>query len=304
MTPPLQNRIALAMPLPVRRTAVLAAALASALAVGLPARADADLSGSTRVVAIGGAVTEIVYALGEQDRLIARDTTSSFPEAAQALPDVGYMRALSPEGVLSLRPDGILAIEGSGPPQAVEVLQTAGVPIVTIPEVYTRDGVLAKIAAIGSALGVDDKAAGLAARVAADLDAATAEAAARDRKTRVLFILSFQDGRILGAGADTAAQGILDLAGLTNAVTGMTGYKQLSDEAVIAARPDVLLMISRNAGHSVDPEIVFAHPALAQTPAGKNRRLVRMDGLLLLGFGPRTAAAVRDLSQQLAADGL
>lgn len=84
----------------------------------------------------------------------------------------------------------------------------------------------------------------------------------------------------------------------------MSGYKQLSDEAVIAAAPDVVLMIDRGGDHSVDPAELFSHAALSQTPAGQNQRLVRMDGLFLLGFGPRTAQAVRDLSSRLAADGL
>ena len=108
----------------------------------------------------------------------------------------------------------------------------------------------------------------------------------------------------MGAGSDTAAAGILELAGLTNAITGMIGYKQLRDEAVIAAAPDVVLMIDRGAGHVVDPEELFSNAALSQTPAGREHRLVRMDGLFLLGFGPRTAEAVRDLSSRLAADGL
>ncbi|WP_293721418.1 ABC transporter substrate-binding protein [Stappia sp.] len=287
-----------------RALAPLAGAALTFLAAAHPAVADGDLSGAQRIVSIGGDVTEIVYDLGEQDRLVARDTTSSFPEAATDLPDVGYMRALAPEGVLSVKPDGILTIEGSGPPQALDVLARAGVPVATIPNGFTRDAVVAKIEAVGKALGVPEKAAPLAEKAGKSLDDAIAEARAIDRDTRVLFILSMQGGRIMGAGSDTAAAGILELAGLTNAITGMTGYKQLSDEAVIAAAPDVVLMIDRGAGHVVDPEELFSNAALSQTPAGREHRLVRMDGLFLLGFGPRTAEAVRDLSSRLAADGL
>ena len=76
---------------------------------------------ASRVVSIGGAVTEIVYALGEEARLVARDTTSNYPPEATALPDVGYIRRLSPEGVMSVRPDLILSEEGAGPPEALKV---------------------------------------------------------------------------------------------------------------------------------------------------------------------------------------
>src|SRR5690554_4553900 len=86
-----------------------------------------------RVVSLGGAVSEIVVALGQGGRLVARDTTSTWPEAVAALPDVGYLRQLSPEGLISVAPDLILAEEGAGPPEAVEVLRAAAIPFVTIP---------------------------------------------------------------------------------------------------------------------------------------------------------------------------
>jgi iron complex transport system substrate-binding protein len=167
--------------------------------------------------------------------------------------------------------------------------------MVSVHEGYDRQAILDKIVAVGGALGVQDKAASLADKVAGDLDAAVAEARALDRKTKVIFVLSLQGGRVLASGEGTAAAGVLRLAGLTNAIEGFSGYKQISD---------AILMIDRGEGHAVAPEAVFANPALAQTPAGRDKRLVRMDGLYLLGFGPRTAKAVRDLSAKLAADGL
>ncbi|HEY4193548.1 MAG TPA: ABC transporter substrate-binding protein, partial [Mesorhizobium sp.] len=78
-----------------------------------------------KIASIGGSITEIVFALGEQDRLVARDSTSVYPQEAFKLPDVGYMRQLSPEGVLSVDPSGILALQGSGPKEAIDVLKKA-----------------------------------------------------------------------------------------------------------------------------------------------------------------------------------
>ncbi|MEX3007416.1 hemin ABC transporter substrate-binding protein [Hoeflea sp. TYP-13] len=257
------------------------------------AHAESD---AKNIVAIGGSVTEIVYALGEEDRLIARDTTSVFPAEATKLPDVGYIRALSPEGVLSINPDMILALEGSGPPEAFEVLKKASVPVVTIPESYDRAGIVAKIRAVGGALGVDGKAAALAARVEDDVRTAQKLAAKKADAKRVLFVLSLNGGRVMAAGARTGAAAIIEMAGGENAVSNIDGYKQITDEAVIAAAPDIILMMTRTGNHPLDEETVFAHPALAATPAAENRAIVQMGGQYLLGFGPRTAEAIRDLS--------
>lgn len=260
------------------------------------------LKDTSRVVAIGGSVTEIVYALGEQDKLIARDSTSVYPQEAMKLPDVGYMRQLSPEGVLSVNPSGILALHGSGPKEAVDVLRKASIPFVEIPETYDRPGILAKVRAVGQALGQEAKAEQLARDVEAKLEAAEAATAGIAERKKVLFILSMQGGKILAAGSETSADGMIRMAGAVNAVEGFSGYKQLSDEAAITARPDVILMMDRAGGHAMDAEQLFALPAIAPTPAGANRKLVRMDGSYLLGFGPRTADAIRDLAVALYGD--
>lgn len=241
-------------------------------------------------------MTEIVFALGQGDRLVARDSTSSYPPEAEALPDVGYVRALSPEGVLSVDPDLILAIEGSGPPEAMEVLREAGIPLVTVPEGYDAAAILRKIAIVAEALGVADEGAHLAARVETAL--ATAVAAGRtDAPPRVLFILSMQGGRIMAAGSGTAAEGIIGLAGGTNAMEGFDGYSQVSDEAVLMADPDVILMMDRSGDHAADDAEIRAHPVLGQTRAAETGAIVRQPGLLLLGFGPRTPSAVKALSR-------
>jgi iron complex transport system substrate-binding protein len=252
-----------------------------------------------RIVSAGGSLTEIVYALGAQDRLVARDSTSTFPPEAEALPDVGYMRALSPEGVLSVQPDAILLLEGSGPPEAVEVLKKASVPMVFVPERFDGEGILVKIRAVGEALGLADETKRFEAQVAADLDEAEAATADIAERKRVLFVLSLQGGKILASGEGTAAAGILKLAGAENAVGGFNGYRQLTDEAVIEARPDVVLVMAREGDFAIPRDDLIAHPAIAATPAGENGAVIAMDGLYLLGFGPRTAQAARDLATGL-----
>ncbi|WP_323769524.1 heme/hemin ABC transporter substrate-binding protein [Antarctobacter sp.] len=259
-----------------------------------PAHPQAD------VLSIGGSVTEIIVALGQQHRLIARDTTSTFPPDVQSLPDVGYMRALSPEGVLSVGPALILSTEGAGPPEALDVIRAADVTFVEIPEAYSAEGILHKIAVVGDALGVPERADGLASEVGAKLEAAQAQAdvAPEDRK-RVLFVLSTEGGKINASGRGTAADAIIRMAGGVNAVTEFDGYRQLTDEAVGLAAPDVILMMKRSGDHAAENGDLFAMPAIRLTPAAETRSVVRMDGLLMLGFGPRTADAVIALQQAL-----
>lgn len=270
--------------------------------VALFALASASMAQETdRVLSIGGSVTEIVHAMGQEHRLVARDTTSTFPPKVTELPDVGYARALSPEGVLSVAPSLILAIEGAGPPETIEVLRQSGVTFVSIPEAQNAAGILAKISAVGAALGVPERAEALATETRAALDTATARTAQTPEaaRKRVLFILSLQGGRILASGRDTQAAAIIEMAGGINAVTGFDGYKQMTDEAVAEAAPDVILMMDRTGDHAILDEKLFALPAIRTTPAGTAESVLRMNGLYLLGFGPRTAKAALDLNTAL-----
>ncbi len=277
----------------------IAAAL-TALVTAWPATAQEASTQQADVLAIGGSVTEIVAALGQQHRLKARDTTSTYPDAVTALPDVGYMRALSPEGILSVAPALILAEEGAGPPETLEVIRAANLPLVEVPNALDTDGILRKIAILGRALDVPEAAQALSNRVESEMQAAT-QAAARpegDRK-RVLFVLSTMGGRITASGSGTAADAIIRMAGGVNAIGGIEGYKQLTDEAVGRAAPDVILMMDRSGDHAITDAGLFAMPAIRLTPAAATGAVVRMDGLLLLGFGPRTARAISQLSAAL-----
>ncbi|WJH42376.1 ABC transporter substrate-binding protein [Aliirhizobium terrae] len=113
-----------------------------------------------------------------------------------------------------------------------------------------------------------------------------------------MFVLSISNGRLMAGGADTEAGAIIEMAGGINAAPSINGYKPLSDEAVIAAAPDVILAMSRG-DHSITPEQMFALPSMQTTPAAADKALVSMDGLMLLGFGPRTPEAARALAAKI-----
>lgn len=255
-----------------------------------------------RIVAIGSSVVETLYALGVEDRIAAIDTTAVYPpRALKEKPNVGYMRALSAEGVLALDPDLIIAEEGAGPANVVEVLKQASVPYVTVPRTPTAEGLEDAIRLVGRTVGREKEADAIASAVGEDIATVEKDVAKVEKPARVLFALSFTGGRVMAAGRHTTAEGIIALAGARNALEGFEGYKQASDEAISTAAPDVVLSMARE-GHAMTPDAVFATPAFSETPAAAGKRFIAMDGTLLLGFGPRTAKAAHELARALYPD--
>lgn len=285
---------------------LLAAALfwSGPIGVNLPIveEAYAQTIDADRIVTIGGSITEIVYALGVQQRIVGLDTTSLYPdEARKSAPNVGYMRALSAEGILSLKPTSVIAIDGSGPPDALKLVTDAGVPLTFVRDEPSPGGVIAKIEAIGRLLGESERAAKLAEETRERFGLVDDMRAKISKPARVLFVLSLQNGRPMVGGRGSAADAIIKLAGAVNAAGGVEGYKPMTDEAVIGAAPDVVLKMT-NGKLVGDADEMFALPSFAATPAAAKRALVGMDGLYLLGFGPRTPDAVRDLMAALYPD--
>jgi iron complex transport system substrate-binding protein len=260
---------------------------------------DVLIDDPSRIISIGGAITEILYALGLDDRIAGVDTTSLYPAAAlRDKPNVGYMRQLSAEGVLGLNPSLVFAMQGSGPKETMDVLEAAKVPLVLVPETFSEQGLLDKIKLVGHAMGVEARAACLTAAVSRDLTQLSELRAKVTKPVRVMFVMSLLNGRAMVAGQHTAANEIINLSGAVNAIDGYDGYKMINDEAIVAAKPDVVLSIQPSRD-TLEAEAVYAHPGFALTPVATTKTFISMEGLYLLGFGPRTAAAARDLSARL-----
>ena len=256
-----------------------------------------------RIIAIGGSITEIIYALGAEDRLVAVDSTSMYPAAAlERHPDVGYMRALSAEPVLSVNPDVILAIDDAGPPEVLEQLQAAGVEVLTIPDEPSIEGVYRKIRYIAGILGREQRGEQLISHMEQeyrDVENVLSEA---ETRPEVLFLLSFVRGAPLAAGRDTSAHSMISLAGGNNVMAEVSGYKAITPEAIIATEPEIVVVLQRTFALYGDKEQLFSLPELATTPAAKQGRLSVFDGLYLIGFGPRTVGAIRDLAAEFHRD--
>lgn len=272
-----------------------------AMAWLLPMFAMAATPAPARIVALGGDITEIVYALDAQQALVGVDSTSEWPAAAKQLPDVGYVRQLSAEGVLSLRPQLVLATADAGPPQVLAQLREAGVRIERMPVSHTPDGVLDKVRRIGRVLGREDAAAHLAQQLRADYATLAGRVAKMPYRPRVVFLLSAGSGSPMAAGRDTAAASAIALAGGIDPANGFSGYKALSAEALVALAPDVIVLMDERTGALGGVEGVLKLPGVAETPAGHARRIVFVDGQALLGFGSRNAERELALQRELAA---
>jgi iron complex transport system substrate-binding protein len=281
-----------------RRALILAGAWGATTLPGAGIRAQAV----PRLLVLGGDLAEIVFALGAGDRIVATDDTALWPPEAAALPKVGYLRRLSAEGVLSLMPDLVLASPDAGPPGVLDQLRAAGLSIETAPEGQGFEAVAPKIAFVGRALGRETGADALAAQVTQEMAAVEAALESLPDRPSVLFLISVANGAPMASGSGTAADAMIRLAHARNAVEGFEGYKPLSAEAALGLAPEAVLLPDHAAAAAGGGAAALELAGLAQTPAGRAGRVVVMDGLKLLGFGPRTPQAVAELARALHPD--
>jgi heme transport system substrate-binding protein len=259
------------------------------------ASAEAPVKDTSRIVSIGGDVTEILYALNAAPKIVAVDTTSTYPASAlKEKKSVGYVRALSTEGVLSMNPSVIIAGAYAGPPEVVAALKASSVPYFEVPEDPTPEGIAEKIRVIAATLGSSPDTEALTKKVAAEFDTLAAQRARIGKPVRALFVLSVQNGRAIVGGNGTLADAIFRLAGAENAAAKINGYRPLGDEAAIELAPDVIVTMS-NPVPGNESHKMLGLPVFRATPAAANKRLVEMDGNYLLNFGPRAGQAARDL---------
>ncbi|GGD17125.1 heme/hemin ABC transporter substrate-binding protein [Pyruvatibacter mobilis] len=249
-----------------------------------------------RIISVGGAVTETLFALGLGDRIVAVDSTSLYPAEATALPQVGYLRQLSSEGVLAQRPDMVLLGEGAGPASAVEQITNSGLAVENIAIGWSPESVTTMIRKVGDATGAGDRAGTLADSVAADF-AALADAVPQEDGPTVLLVISAGAGPLLGAGTHTAAEVAISLAGGRLALPTLEGYKPLSLEPVLAADPDYIIVPSHVVEILGGMDGLRELDVIAETNAGRNGRIIIADSLYLLGFGPRAPQAAADLAR-------
>ncbi|MEJ0057160.1 MAG: ABC transporter substrate-binding protein [Bacteroidota bacterium] len=247
-----------------------------------------------RIVTAGSAMTETVCALGDCSKIIASDRTSLYPPEIQALPSIGYRSSINSEGIISLKPSLVIAEKDYVDEAVLAQIRSTGIKIVVIDRAYNFEGTKNLIREIAGHLNKKSEGEKLISKIEGQL----AEAAALVKKTRsaprVLCVYNRGTTSFDVAGTKTFSD-ILPYVGASPAVTGVTGYKPLNAEAMIASNPDYILFFESGLKSLGGIDGVLNVPGVAQTKAGKSKQIVAMDGIKLSNFGPRFGEAVNEL---------
>ncbi|GGH60102.1 iron complex transport system substrate-binding protein [Filimonas zeae] len=248
-----------------------------------------------RIISLNGAISEILCALGAESQIVGVDVTSNYPEALKTKAKVGHNRNISAEGVLSLQPTLVITFDNQLNPQLLDQLKAAKVKTVILKQELSVQGTRNLIGELAAAIGATAKAAAL--QQTFDKQMAAVKTTALHKK--VLFIYARGAGAMQVSGTNTSIDKMITLAGATNAMTGFTDFKPLSAEALVAANPDVILMFDSGLGSVGGAEGLQKIPGIAQTNAGKNKKVISMDGELLSGFSIRLPQALQELYNKL-----
>jgi len=248
-----------------------------------------------RIVSLGGGVTEIIYALGQQHRLVGLDQSSIYPTEAQSLPSIGYYRSVPIEGVLQLKPDLVIASEQAGPRHALAQLSTLGLRIERVSDQPELDSLYKRIEQISEILGVAQR--GQLMRDELEHKLAHSYHFSSHRPDAMMVVM--RSGKLLGAGRDTAAAKVMELSALDNVLNDLSGYRPISAEIVSARLPSALIVTTLSVQAMGGITAVREHPALRHAPAAKSGQLIVLDDLLAQGLGPRLPLAIETVRQGL-----
>ncbi len=275
------------------RTTILLLALAhTTLAL---ADAGQNALKAERIITAGGSITEIMYALGLGENIVAVDTSSAYPPKVTSLPTVGYFRSLAAEGIMSLEPDMLIAAKGAGPSVVIKQVEALGVKVKTYEQSnYTLSSWQALITSIGNDFGKPDAASELIDKVTTKLRAHQRLFNSNARTINAVTLLSIGQRGPIAAGKNTVPNLLMQLAGLSNAASALDGYKPFSTELLAKQEIDMLLVPSHVVDGLGGKDAICKNPVVKMATSNKCNLFV-MDGLLLMGFGARLDQAVSEI---------
>ncbi|MDR3679296.1 MAG: ABC transporter substrate-binding protein [Flavipsychrobacter sp.] len=250
---------------------------------------------SARIVSLNGTITEILCSLGLESKIQGVDVTSTYPESVTKLPKVGHNRDMSAEAIMGLKPTLVIGLDDNIKPELKEQLRAANIRLMLFHLDHSIAGAKSLIAQVADSLGSDDK----AAAICKGIDADTVGTMIFGARPKVLFIYARGAGTMLVAGKENAVNSMIVLAGGQNAIKGFDDYKPLTSEALVTANPDVILMFDKGLESVGGLPGLLQVQGIAQTNAGKNKKIIEMDGQLLTGFGPRVGKGLAELSKKL-----
>ena len=254
----------------------------------------------SKIVVAGGSITEIVYFLGMEDKLVGVDITSNFPKEAKKLKSIGYLRNLSIEGILSLSPGLVLAEEDIGPPIIVNQLRKTSIDLRIIKEKNNLNGIHNKIVCISKILNTSLDENEDYVELQKKLYRVRNLKKINSKKIKkILLILMMRGASPVVAGKNTSGQGFIDMTGHENSMSDLNGWKPVSSEEIIKKNPDYIIITKRAFKNFSSLDQFLSIPGISSTIAAKKKNIIVKDGMSMLGFGPRTINVALEIDKKI-----
>lgn len=256
---------------------------------------------ASRILAVDlyGTLAEIVFSLGLGDRVVGRDASTGFPQAADLPLVTPGGHDMNAEAILELDPTVVLTDASVGPPEVQQQLRDAGIPVIFFDDARDLDRIPSQIRAVAGALGVPDAGEQLVERTSGEIADALALAPAGADPLRIAFLYTRGGMVQLLAGPGSGADAMIRSIGAVDVGTDIgldRPFTQITSEALIEAAPDVIIMMTKGLESIGGVDGMLRLPGVAQTPAGEKLRVVDMADSVLLSFGPRTGRTIEALA--------
>lgn len=252
-----------------------------------------DTLSTAKIVSLNGAITETLAQLGEENNIIGVDVTSNYPEGLKAQ-NLGHVRSITAESILALQPTVIYASSKDMNPDLLEKLKASKVKLELIDQEFSAQGTANLITTVAKSLNKENY-----QPIIDNINAKLATVKTLEKKPKVLFIYARGAGNLMVAGKDTPLEKIITIAGGENAANDFSDFKPLTPEALVASNPDVILMFDSGLASIGGVDGLLKIEGIGATNAGKNKKVIAMEGQYLSGFGPRLGDAAVDLNKLL-----
>lgn len=249
---------------------------------------------NNKIVSLNGGITEIISALGHEKEIVATDVTSTYPETLKTTAkDLGHVRSMTIEPIMAVSPSLILATDKDINPDLLSKIKSSGIHTELFKQEFSVEGTKKLIEEVAKAVGNTDY-----QKLNDKIDADLKQIQPIAKKPKVLFIYA-RGNMMMVSGKNTPMAALINLAGGENGINDFEDFKPLTPEAVVKANPDVLFFFTSGLQGSGGNEGVLKMPGVSQTNAGKNKKIIAMDGGLVSGFGPRLGEAAVALNKLL-----
>ncbi|MEZ9512603.1 hemin ABC transporter substrate-binding protein [Vibrio breoganii] len=268
----------------------------------LPAFANST-GEQNRIISVGSSITELMYALDAKEQLVAIDVTSRHFDKSGSLPQVGYHRQLSAEGLMAQNPTHVIGSHEMGPDSTLKLLKSAGIEVITVPSGDSEADLAGRIDAIAKITGKEEQAKALKQDLHQQIE--TLSNLDSTHQPKAIFAMLSEGRPATVAGSETTIDKIIELAGATNPInSNFSSYKSMSLEAIVGVQPDYILVAQRTWDALGGQQgIIEKFPLLAATPAAADNKIIPIPSSAIIGgFGIESVELSQSLHQTFERD--